>query len=208
MSVSMKKRSLFLISIVLVSFITPGNSFSENKKNENDDPFWQWFVWKYENVSEPRQKEVINYFKTINKISKESEKTRYVAKNSFWGDPDINKAISITKDSLEKAREIVPPQECKRHYDLTIEILKELNVYQKNRSKFKDPKIFEQETKGVISQELLNEEARQREYFIILRNVGFYDHFFDEVVKLKLMTRQEAKKMHNEIEEKTTRHFI
>lgn len=196
----MKKKNLVLLVIIIASFLQFQNLFSEDKMSEENNPGWQWFVWKYENASDSEQKKVITYFKNIDKLIAKATATRYKTKECEWGDSDPKKAYKMVTQLIEVAAQINPPPLCKKHYDLSLQILKSVTEYQKIRADLGDKKIvakrkedqkFEEKMRNDQLEQSKLEAETSREFYAILRKTGFYDNALNEMLDLKLITPEQ-----------------
>jgi len=196
----MKKKHLLLILIAVIYFLQFQNLFGDDKMNEENNPAWQWFAWKYENTSDPEQKKVIAYFKNIDKLVAKATATRYKTKECEWGYPDPKKAYEIVIQLIKVAAQISPPPVCKKHYDLSMQILKSVAGYQKIRADLGDKKIvakrkedqkFEEKIRNDQLEQSKLEAETSREFYIVLRKTGFYDNALNEMLDLKLITPAE-----------------
>jgi len=209
----MMKKYLFLIFIILVSFTKFESLFSEDKMSEENSPYGEWFVWKYENTFDPEQKKVITYFKNINQLVAKATATEEKTKESAWEDSNPKKTYKMVTHLIGVATQINPPPLCKKHYDLSLKILRSVASYQKMRAdlggaefsiKRERDQLFEEKIHGdQLEQFKLREEA-SKEFYIVLRKTGFYDNSIEEMSNLKLITpeqKAEFEKLSKEDEE-------
>lgn len=195
-----KKECLLLALVVAMLFMQFQNLFAENKMREEGNAFWEWFAWKYDNVSNPEQKKIIAYFKRINKLVEKAIATQYGVEESIWGDPSPKRAYGIVSLSIKTIEKITPPLLCNKYHNLSLRILRFVADCQKRRidlgdakisAKRKEEQLFEEKLRGEQLEQSKLQAERSVEFYDILRKIGFYSNAINEMLDLKLINPEE-----------------
>lgn len=194
---------ILILKIMLVLILVSQPSFFLIYADENDGggAVASWFDWKIRHLDNEEQKMVMKYFEKINFLFEKAKETEYSTKESVWGHPSPAAALKIIDNSIKEAKKIKSPKSCLAHYSLTLKALQYIRNYQLERlrvgtdekfeSKRKQDQIYEVKVRDAQLNELRLEEQRTREYFKILHKIGLYDNVLDEMLKLKLITKEE-----------------
>lgn len=206
MALTLKTYSLIIIIIsIALNLILTACIYADNNEEE---AVASWFSWKIKHLDNDEQKKVIKYFEELNPVFEKSENIVWRPIGSSAEYPDPYKAVKIVDDSLSKITKIVPPPSCKEYHRLTIEILNNIKDYQFKRiesgtgeafeSRIKQDSLYEVSIRNIKIEELRLEEQRNKEYFKILHKIGFYDNALNEMSNLKLITKEEMKRLEKE----------
>lgn len=199
-------KTLIVVLICLSTMgIGPGPSFIYASNNDNENNVHYWFDWKIKHLDNDNQKKVIEYFEKINRLFEGAKKTEYETKESRWGHPNPTEAVRVVKNIIIDSKKIVPPKSCGKHYAITLKILYIIEEYQTERTRAGTDKMFEADRsrdevyearlREAKLDELRLEEEKQREYFRVLHKVGFYKNMLNEMVNLRLITKEQKEKI-------------
>lgn len=189
-----------IINVIISSSIILSSFFNTQAvaQEENMDFFDKWSTWKEKYGLTAEQKEVIGYFKKVTPIFSNADSTMSRPEGSLKERFNPKKALGIVNNSLKNIKKIVPPYLCDKHYKLIIETLGYIKDYQESRvmlgderfkTKIKKSEAFGYKIRNIQLQQLRIEEEVQKEYFRILRKVGYYDNLPNEAFDLKLITK-------------------
>ncbi|MDP3791309.1 MAG: hypothetical protein Q8R38_04620 [Candidatus Omnitrophota bacterium] len=201
-----------ILNVIIISLIILSSFFNTQAvaQEENMDFFDKWSIWKEKYGLTAEQKEVIGYFKKVTPIFSDADSTMSRPENSPKERFDPKKALDIVNSSLKNIKKIVPPYLCDKHYKLIIETLGYIKDYQESReilgderfkTKIKESEVFEYKIRNIQLQQLRIEEEVQKEYFNILRKVGYYDNLPKEAFDLKLITKTQKEQLEKKYKE-------
>ena len=126
---------------------------------------------------------------------KDARKTRSKTQFSEWGHPDPTESIKIVNNDIETIRKLKTPKICKNYKDLCLQILGLIKKHHKTRIEMEDSPFFGQKVLEIYKKQMKIEGEKQKEYFNILRKIGFYDNEEEEMYNLGIITREEMEQL-------------
>lgn len=198
-------KILGLLNVIVIITLSQSLILIHANENNEEGTVTSWFDWKVKHLNNENQKKIIEYFEKINPFFEKAKETEYTTKASRWGHPNPDEALKIIDYSIKEVKKIKSPKPCLKYYSITLKALQDIKNYQIERlragtdEKFEarreQDQAYEIKLRNAQLEELKLEEERNKEYFKILRKIGFYDNVLNEMVNLKLITKEEKEKV-------------